>query len=160
VNDDIFSLPSKFSLAHCVCEDFHTSMGMTAEFKYDNHTNIFKFYLRLMNLRFRYKFGKIGALMDQQLRVSDVGHIIHNEQHIFYIVIKRKMVQRPLLSTLEIALYNLRNKMNDLKLTKLAIPKYGLDSFNMMDVKELISTIFASSNIEVTICLTSSVSYY
>ncbi|XP_060856711.1 uncharacterized protein LOC132934430 isoform X2 [Metopolophium dirhodum] len=136
VKDDIFGLPSTFSLAHCVCEDFHTSMGMTAEFKY--------------------KFGKIGALMDQQLRVSDVGHIIHNEQHVFYIVIKRKMNQRPLLSTLEIALYNLRNKMNDLKLTKLAIPKYGLDSFNMIDVKELISKIFTLSNIEVTICLTSS----
>jgi len=98
--------------------------------------------------------------MDQQLRVSDVGHIIHNEQHVFYIVIKRKMNQRPLLSTLEIALYNLRNKMNDLKLTKLAIPKYGLDSFNMIDVKELISKIFTLSNIEVTICLTSSVSHY
>lgn len=98
--------------------------------------------------------------MDQQLRVSDVGHIIHNEQHIFYIVTKRKIAQRPVLSSLEIALYNLRNKMNDLKLTKLAIPKYGLDLFNMIDVKELISKIFASSNIEVTICLTSSVSYY
>ncbi|XP_016662883.1 uncharacterized protein LOC100570440 isoform X2 [Acyrthosiphon pisum] len=136
VKDDIFGLPSKFSLAHCVCEDFHSSMGMTAEFKY--------------------KFGKIGALMDQQLRVSDVGHIIHNEQHVFYIVIKRKMNQRPLLSTLEIALCNLRNKMNDLKLTKLAIPKYGLDSFNIVDVKEVISKIFTLSDIEVTICLASS----
>lgn len=98
--------------------------------------------------------------MDQQLRVSDVGHIIHNEQHVFYLVIKRKMVQRPLLSTLEIALYNLRNKMNDLKLTKLAIPKNGLDLFNIIDVKELISKIFTLSNIEVTLCLTSPVSYY
>jgi len=41
VKDDIFDLPSKFSLAHCVCEDFCTSMGMTAEFKYDNHIYIF-----------------------------------------------------------------------------------------------------------------------
>lgn len=49
VKDDIFDLPSKFSLAHCVCEDFHTSMGMTAEFKYDKHTYIFKFYFWLMN---------------------------------------------------------------------------------------------------------------
>lgn len=133
VNDDIFGLPSKFSLAHCVCEDFHNSMGMTADFKY--------------------KFGKYGALMDQHLRVSDVGHILHDEQHIFYLVVKRKVAQKPLLSSLEIALYNLRDKMNDLKLTKLAIPKYGLDTFNMADVKELISKVFILSNIEVTLCL-------
>lgn len=100
--------------------------------------------------------------MDQHLRVCDVGHIIHNEQHIFYLVIKRKVVQKPLLSNLEIALYNLRDKMNDLKLTKLAIPKYGLDTFDMIEVKKLISKIFKLSNIEVTLCLASPVSccYY
>ncbi|XP_015376653.1 PREDICTED: uncharacterized protein LOC107170631 isoform X6 [Diuraphis noxia] len=135
VEDDIFDLPSKFSLAHCICEDFHNSMGMTADFKF--------------------KFGKIGALMDQHLRVSDVGHIIHNEQHVFYLVIKKKVVQKPLLSSLEIALYNLRSKMNGLKLTKLAIPKYGLDTFDMTEVKKLISKIFKLSNIEVTLCLAS-----
>jgi len=98
--------------------------------------------------------------MDQHLRVGDVGHILHNEQRIFYLVIKRKVTQKPLLSSLEIALYNLRDKMNNLKLTKLAIPKYGLDTFNLTDVKELISKIFILSNIEVTLCLTPPVSYY
>lgn len=98
--------------------------------------------------------------MDQHLRVSDVGHILHDEQHIFYLVVKRKVAQKPLLSSLEIALYNLRDKMNDLKLTKLAIPKYGLDTFNMADVKELISKVFILSNIEVTLCLAPPVSYY
>jgi len=96
--------------------------------------------------------------MDQNLHVGDVGHIIHNEQHIFYLVVKRKSTQRPFISSLEIVLYNLRNKMNDLKLTKLAIPKYGFDMFNMIEVKELISKVL--SNIEVTLCLTSSVSYF
>jgi len=98
--------------------------------------------------------------MDLNLHVSDVGHIFHNEQHVFYLVVKRKMSQKSLLCSLEIALYNLRNQMNDLKLTKLAIPKYGFESYNMLDVKSLISKIFALSNIEVTICLTSSVSNY
>ncbi|XP_060847866.1 uncharacterized protein LOC132927368 isoform X3 [Rhopalosiphum padi] len=136
VKDDIFGLPSKFSLAHCVCEDFHNSFGTTADFKF--------------------KFGNIGKLMDLNLRVSDVGHIIHKEQHIFYLVVKRKMSQKPLLSSLEIALYNLRKQMNDCKLTKLAISKYGFEEFNLMDVKALISKIFALSNIEITICLKSS----
>ncbi|XP_026818402.1 protein PF14_0175-like isoform X3 [Rhopalosiphum maidis] len=136
VKDDIFGLPSKFSLAHCVCEDFHNSFGMTADFKF--------------------KFGNIGKLMDLNLRVSDVGHIVHKEQHIFYLVVKRKMSQKPLLSSLEIALYNLRKQMNDCKLTKLAISKYGFEEFNKMDVKALISKIFALSNIEITICLKSS----
>ncbi|XP_025196678.1 uncharacterized protein LOC112595618 isoform X3 [Melanaphis sacchari] len=136
VKDDIFSLPSKFSLAHCVCEDFYNAFGMTADFKF--------------------KFGNIGTLMDLNLHVSDVGHIKYNEQHVFYLVVKKKSSQKPLLSSLEVALYNLRDKMNDLKLTKLAIPKHGFDAYNMMDVKSLISKIFALSNIEVTICLTSS----
>jgi len=98
--------------------------------------------------------------MDLNLHVSDVGHIFHNEQHVFYLVVKRKMSQKSLLCSLEIALYNLRKKMNDLKLTKLAITKYGFESYNMFDVKSMISKIFALSNMEVTICLTSSVSNY
>ncbi|XP_050063348.1 origin recognition complex subunit 1-like isoform X3 [Aphis gossypii] len=137
IKDDIFSLPSTFSLAHCVTEDFNNAFGMTADFKF--------------------KFGHIGALMDLNLRVGDVGHIFHNEQHVFYLVVKRKMSQKSLLCSLEMALCNLRNQMNNLKLTKLAISKYGFESYNMMmDVKSMISKIFASSNIELTICLTSS----
>lgn len=136
IRDDIFSLPSTFSLAHCVTEDFNNAFGMTADFKF--------------------KFGHIGALMDLNLHVSDVGHIFHNEQHVFYLIVKRKMSQKSLLCSLEIALYNLRKKMNDLKLTKLAITKYGFESYNMFDVKSMISKIFALSNMEVTICLTSS----
>lgn len=36
VKDDIFGLPSTFSLAHCVSSDFDNSMGITANFKYAN----------------------------------------------------------------------------------------------------------------------------
>lgn len=98
--------------------------------------------------------------MDQNLHVGDVGHIIHNKQHVFYLVVNRKMMLKPLISSLEIVLCKLRNKMTDHKLTKLAIPIWGFDMYALTDVKKLISKVFVLSNIEITICLTSSVSNY
>lgn len=99
--------------------------------------------------------------MDQNLRWGDVGEILSNEdQYVFYLVVKKKIGSSPILCGFEKALYNLLQKMNHYKLTKLAIPKSGLDKITVSEAKQYISKVFARSNIEVTLCLNSLVSYY
>lgn len=98
--------------------------------------------------------------MDQNLYVGDVGQIIHNDQYIFYLIVRQKYRRIATPSILEKSLINLRNKMEALKLTKLAIPKNGFDCINSRDAIILISKIFGTSNIEVSICLVTSVSCF
>lgn len=98
--------------------------------------------------------------MDQNLCVGDVGQIIHNDQYIFYLIVREKYRRTSSINILENSLINLRNKMETLKLTKLAIPKNGFDCINSHDAIILISKIFAKSNIEISICLVTSVSCY
>lgn len=98
--------------------------------------------------------------MDQNLCAGDVGQIIHNDQYIFYLIIREKYKRSFSINIFEKSLINLRSKMEILKLTKLAMPKNGFDCINPHDAVILISNIFAKSNIEITICLTISVSCY
>lgn len=98
--------------------------------------------------------------MDQNLCVGDVGQIIHNDQYVFYLIVREKYKRTSSANILEKSLINLRIKMETLKLTKLAIPKNGFDCINLRDATILISKIFATSNIEISICLMTSVSFY
>lgn len=108
----------------------------------------------------RAQFGNIGDLMDQNLHPGMVGEIVHNNQHIFYLIVKKYFVQMQYKDNLQRALLNLLSKMSKYNLTKLAIPISGFDRFPISEVKEIISKIFEGSNIDVLIGLKSSVSYH
>lgn len=158
---DIFSLSSEFSIAHIITEDFNFSAGVTNYFKYEINVHSMKIYIE--NISFsRFSFDHFGVLMDQHLRPGDVGQIIHNEQYIFYLVLDRvyNSYNRKLKTNyLEIALYNLFDKMKLHKLNKLAIPMSEMNRYSKPELKELISKVFSGSNIEVSICTLLSVSY-
>lgn len=99
--------------------------------------------------------------MDQYLRWGDSGEIVNDEdQYVFYLVVKKKIGHGSISSGFEKALHNLLLKMNDYKLSKLAISKSGLDKISVSEAKQYISKVFAKSNIEVTLCLNPLVSYY
>lgn len=92
------------------------------------------------------------------MKVGDVGEILFDGQYIFFLVVKERYGIPPLTSVFEKVLLNLLNKMNNNKLTKIAFLKSGFDQIPPQDAFELVSKIFAKSNIEVSICLTSYVS--
>jgi len=99
--------------------------------------------------------------LDQKLCIGDVGEIVRDDgQYVFYLIVKKFKGVKPLLKDLKKTLINLRDKMNKHKLTKLAIPKSGLDSYYLMDVKEYISKIFAGTDIEISIYSLSTVSFH
>lgn len=109
---------------------------------------------------FRIKFGNVGNLMDQNLKPGMVGEILHNNQHIFYLIVKKHVVQMLNKENLQKALIHLFGKMTMSSLTKLALPITGFDHFPVSEAEDLISKTFEGSNIEVFMCSKLSVSYH
>lgn len=105
-------------------------------------------------------FHGVGALIEQKLKVGDVGVLNRHNQYIFYLVTKRNSSGKPSLYSMKKALLSLLSQMKKYKLTKLGIPMIGcgLDGLDWFDVKELIVEIFYGSGIHITVCVPSKVS--
>lgn len=79
-------------IAHCVSRDFVMGKGVAAEF--------------------RYRFGRVNALLAQQVPVGGVAHL---DNCIFYLVTKKRFTQKPTLSALRSSLRALAAKLRELK---------------------------------------------
>lgn len=108
----------------------------------------------------RRKFGGVGKLIDQNLKIGDVGEINRHNRYVFYLITKRVSSGKPTMQTLEKALCSLHAKMKDKKLTKLGIPTIGcgLDRLDWDCVKSLINSIFTGSGIKISVCIPKKVS--
>ncbi|XP_060862340.1 uncharacterized protein LOC132939272 isoform X2 [Metopolophium dirhodum] len=137
IDEDIFKLSKEYSLAHCVAEDLRMGAGIAVDFK-----NI---------------FGGVGKLVDQKLKIGDVGIVKRHDQYAFYLVTKKTSNGKPTMITMEKALHSLLNKMKENNLTKLGIPTIGcgLDRLDWSDTKSLINKIFSGSGIHITVCVPS-----
>ncbi|XP_022180610.1 uncharacterized protein LOC111040854 isoform X2 [Myzus persicae] len=137
IDEDIFKLSKDYSLAHCVAEDLRMGAGIAVDFKRS--------------------FGGVGKLVDQKLKVGDVGTVKRHDQYAFYLVTKKSSNGKPTMVTMEKALHSLLNKMKENNLTKLGIPKIGcgLDKLDWSETKLLINKIFYGSGIHITVCVPS-----
>lgn len=113
-----------------------------------------------LTLFFRKRFGGVGKLIDQNLKVGEIGIVNRHNQFVFYLITKKYSNGKPTMMTLELALESLLSKMKTLKLSKLGIPKIGcgLDGLDWSNVKSLIIKIFAGSGIDILVCIPSKVS--
>lgn len=102
----------------------------------------------------------MGKLLDQNLKIGDVGIVNRHDQYVFYLITKKYSNGKPNMMTMEMALKSLLNKMKKLNLNKLGIPKIGcgLDALDWSDVKLLIMDIFKNSGIQIFVCIPSKVS--
>jgi len=109
----------------------------------------------------RRRFGGIGKLIDQKLKIGNVGIVKCQDQYVFYLITKKKSYGKPTMNTMKKALHSLFGKMKEHNLTKLAIPKIGcgLDRLDWSDVRSLIIDIFSGSDIHITVCVPSKVSF-
>ncbi|KAL4122999.1 hypothetical protein QTP88_015232 [Uroleucon formosanum] len=137
IDENIFNLPNDYSLAHCVAEDLRMGAGIAVDFKD--------------------KFGGVGKLVDQKLKVGDVGVVKRHEQYAFYLITKKTSTGKPTMLTMKKALCSLLNKMKEYNLTKLGIPTIGcgLDRLDWSETKLLINEIFSDSGIHITVCIPS-----
>lgn len=111
-------------------------------------------------LLYRHRFKGVGKLVDQKLKVGDVGMVQRQNQIAFYLITKRISSGKPTMHTLEKALNSLLAKLKEMKLTKLGIPTIGcgLDGLDWSEVSSMIRRIFVGSGIEITVCIPSKVS--
>lgn len=131
---DLFSVPEEYSLAHCVAEDLRMSRGIASVF--------------------RKKFGRVSELVDQQPRSGRTLRLSDGERHLFYLVTKRFSHGKPTYGVMWDTLLNLRSELTSLGVKKLAVPKLGcgLDQLNWRIVRNMLEVIFQRTGIQILVC--------
>ncbi|KAJ8971025.1 hypothetical protein NQ317_001901 [Molorchus minor] len=133
---DLFQVPAKFALAHCVAQDLQMSRGIAAAFKE--------------------KFGNVDELRRQRPEVGDVLQLGGDEtsRRVFYLVTKHLSRDKPTYENVWESLISLRGALLSQEVTHLAIPKLscGLDGLNWRVVRNMLEVLFQFTGIEVLVC--------
>ena len=132
---DIFTVPQGYYLAHCISGDYALGAGVAKQFD-----AVYNMKAKLNDQYRVYEEPSIGSAL-----------LVDN---VFNLVTKEKCYQKPTYSTLEETLVDMREQMNELMITKLAMPKIGcgLDRLDWDRVLELITEVFNETDAEILIC--------
>ena len=133
-NRDLFTVPQGYYLAHCISADFALGAGIAKVFDevYNMRFKLFKEYDM-----FKYERGD-ALLID----------------NVFNLVTKPKCYHKPTYDSLREALVEMREQMEMLSVTKLAMPKIasGLDRLEWARVYDIICEVFENTDAEILIC--------
>jgi O-acetyl-ADP-ribose deacetylase (regulator of RNase III) len=131
---DLFTMPQGYYLAHCISADFALGAGIAKAF--DNVYNM------------RYKLWR--AYDHYVYRGGDALPI----DNVFNLVTKANGFQRPTYESLREALEMMKEQIDFLGITKLAMPKIGcgLDRLSWMQVYDIICEVFEDTDVEIVIC--------
>lgn len=131
---DLFTVPQGYYLAHCISADFALGAGIAKTFDsiYNMRYKLFKFYDN-----FEYSGGD-ALLVD----------------NVFNLVTKPKCFHKPTYKSLREALEVMRDIMEDIGVTKLAMPRIGsgLDKLSQDMVYDIICEVFEDTDVEILIC--------
>lgn len=131
---DLFTVPQGYYLAHCISADFALGAGIAKVF--DNVYNMkFKLYRNYDN--YEYHGG-------DALPVDNV----------FNLVTKQKCWHKPTYNSLREALEMMKEQLDFLGATKLAMPWIGcgLDRLQKDQVYDIICEVFEDMDIDIVIC--------
>lgn len=131
---DLFTVPQGYYLAHCISADFALGAGIA------------KIFDEVYNMRFK--------LFKQYPEYEYQGGDALLVDNVFNLVTKKKCYGKPTYDSLAEALEEMKELMEQLSITKLAIPKLGcgLDRLNWIEVSELIEEIFEDMDVEILVC--------
>ena len=134
VYKDIFTMPSDYALAHCVAEDLKMSRGIATAF--------------------RKKFGRIEDLELQEPSVGKALHLKTYGRDVFYLVTKKFPTTKSTYLSLRRCLENLRARLLQLGIKKLAIPKLGCgyDGLKWKVVERMLEQLFMGTSIRIVVC--------
>lgn len=143
IKKDLFTVPQGYYMAHCISNDFALGAGIAKQFV--EHYNM-KFKLQ-EQFRDGNKYDKNknwGQYVGQALLVDNV----------FNLVTKERGFHKPTYPNIRKALISMREFMEELYITKLAIPKIacGLDGCDWDKVEEIIYDVFFDYDVEILIC--------
>ena len=131
---DLFTMPQGYYLAHCISADFALGAGIAKAF--DNVYNIrFKLFRNFDDYEYH---GGDALLID----------------NVFNLVTKKKCYHKPTYDSLREALEMMKEQIDFLGITKLAMPKIGcgLDRLEWTKVYDIICEVFDDMDIEIVIC--------
>lgn len=134
VNKDLFTMTQGYYLAHCISADFALGAGIAKAF--DSVYNM--------------KFKLFRNYPDYEYHCGDALLI----DNVFNLVTKKKCWHKPTYDSLREALEMMREQLDFLGATKLAMPKIasGLDRLDWNQVYEIICEVFEGMDIEIVIC--------
>lgn len=131
---DLFTMPHGYYLAHCISADFALGAGIAKTF--DSVYNMkFKLYRNYDNYEYH---GGDALPID----------------NVFNLVTKQKCWHKPTYDSLREALLMMREQIEFLGVTKLAMPWIGcgLDRLDKNQVYDMICAVFEGMEIEIVIC--------
>lgn len=137
---DLFIVDEEYVIAHCISLDCAMGKGIALEFdrRFPKMKPIMIKYIENNNTYFPNCLGYIGY-----------------PRTIFNLITKEYYYDKPTLYSLQNALYILKQHLNNLSITKLAIPKIGcgLDRLDWEDVQEVIEEVFKDTDVEILVCV-------
>lgn len=131
---DLFTMSQGYYLAHCISADFRLGAGIAVAF--DNVYNV-RFKLNKQHPRYAFRGGD-ALLVD----------------NVFNLVTKAKAFQKPTYESLREALEMMKEQIEFIGITKLAMPRIasGLDRLEWDKVYDIICEVFDDMDIEIVIC--------
>ena len=131
---DLFTMPQGYYLAHCISADFALGAGIAKTFD------------KVYNMRF-----KLFRNYDNYEYTGGDALLVDN---VFNLVTKKKCWHKPTYESVREALEMMKEKLDFLGATKLAMPRIasGLDRLDWPKVYEIICEVFEDTNIEIVIC--------
>jgi len=137
IKGDLFTADLKYTLAHCVGNDFLMGKGIAVEFKK------------------RYK--NVDFLKENSKGVGTALYLKSVNHNLFYLVTKPYSARsKPTYSSLKLSLIDMFKQLKNKKLEYLAIPKIGsgLDKLEWDKVKKIINEINSNYKINILVyCL-------
>lgn len=132
---DLFTMPREYCLAHCISADFALGAGIAKQFD------------RIYQMRF--KLNNRYEDIPQKERIGKT-YLVDN---VFNLVTKEWYYNKPTYETLICCLKQMKTRITQLNITKLAIPKIGcgLDKLQWNVVEQIIKGVFTDTDIEIVV---------
>lgn len=138
---DLFSVPDKYYLAHCISADFALGKGIAVEFnkKFNAKNLLFKSYNNFLEL------------WDSSNMIANciiTGRVIN-------LVTKRNYWNKPTYESITKALKLMKLKCLENNIEYVAMPLIGcgLDRLKWSNVSDIIKNVFKDTDIEILICM-------
>ena len=131
---DLFTMPQGYYLAHCISADFALGAGIAKVFD-----SVYNMRFKLFRNYDNYEYDGGDALL---------------VDNVFNLVTKKKCWHKPTYESLREALEIMREQLDFIGATKLAIPRIasGLDRLEWFKVYEIICEVFEDTDVEIVIC--------
>ena len=138
VQQDLFTVPQGYYLAHCISGDYALGAGIAKAFD--------------ANYNMRFKLHRDFAIPEGE-KFANVGRALLVD-NVFNLVTKQRCFHKPTYDTLYQTLEDMREQCENFNIDKLAMPLIGcgLDQLEWDKVKDVIEDVFGDTDIEILIC--------